>query len=306
MKNIKGTVLILGVVVITKDRPLNVAATMSHNRKFFGSLPVVLVDASSHMHAYAEVPEVFYHIRSPAGQYLQKSLGSQFLIKEHGCTHILFIDDDVYVNFQVRKFIEYEYSSIGGNLGAVALSLCIVEFFGRSRVFDLIMTDSLKRGKLSRNTFTANNCLGYQVEIDWALGGACCWPAEFCPSSLDGYPVSSGKGFCEDSFLSSVRANDVRIFSSSYADISHHDLYLQNASRGASFSSGWQEAAARLLVSRSSDYYDPIYCWFSVLFVGVMSLCFGLFRLNFNNVAYGCGLFLGALSSSVFNDRSKL
>lgn len=289
----------VGVVIITKDRYQNLTSTLSQNLAHLSDVPIVVVDASQNIQKLLFAHDCLHQIvPEKAGQYNQKAIGTKYLMNHYELTHVVFLDDDIYLNEPLHDLIEKNYSQVNAPLNTVVISFFIKEFSGRSKFLDFLKTHSFKKGFLAKNTFGSNTCIGQIQEIDWALGGACCWPVKFCPKVDDDYPVKKGKAYLEDAYLSSIHRHSIKIFSSETSKIEHRDFYIKSDSLSSCYQSGRAEFAARWLICKKVNYFNAYYMNFSIFLFGLLVIIFSIFNLRFKKVAYAIGLFSGILSIS--------
>ena len=290
----------IGVVVITKDRPLNLTQTLANNLKYMVDIPIVVVDASDVLTDIAPMPSNFHHIKaSRLGQYNQKTQGADFLKLEFDVSHVVFFDDDIYIYEDLLGIVQESYSLTGRPPENTALSLYISTFENRWKIMDFLKSHSFRPGVLSKNTFGNNSCVGFVKEIDWALGGACCWPVSFCPQEEHEYPIKKGKAYLEDAYLSCVYRGQVKIFSSKKTKIEHVDAYLSKSTFGESFKDGIGEGTARRLICRKFAYFNFGYFVFSVISYSFLIIVYSFLTFRFNKLAYALGMVLGLSNKKI-------
>lgn len=287
----------LAIIIPTKGRPKNLKTSLTHNVKFAQDVPIVVVDASDEIFVPNDtIRESVTIVRAEAaGQYNQKSQGVSY-IKENfpNVSHVLFIDDDIYLDRNIKDFLLSQYKRIRENIASTTLSVYVEDFGERNVLFDFIKTHSFQPGHLSRNTFGSRVCVGEIAKLDWALGGCSCWPIGFTPDPSHGYDVE-GKAYLEDAFLALIHKSKIKIFSTEKTGIRHVDQYVQSLSFKEQFHSGIAEMRARKLICRRFDQFSLAYLRVSSIGIAIAFGILSLVRLSFAKTGYSAGILFEAL-----------
>ena len=218
----------LFIVICIKDRHDNLKLSLDKNIKFFGNNPVVIVDASDEIYQNDhEIGDVTVLRANRTGQFNQKIQACEYLRQNFpDVSHVLFLDDDIHLDRNIDEFIHRQYKKISAEKSEAVLTL-YVDNLQKMAVFEFLRVHSFQPGRLSRNTFTSRNCIGYIKQVEWALGGCSCWPIKFCPVPENHFPIS-GKAYTEDIFLSILNKGRVKFYSSDITSFKEVDLKKSN------------------------------------------------------------------------------
>lgn len=284
------------IVIPTKNRSINLKKSLKHNLKYIKNIPVVIVDASTSFdYNFVDFSNIRHIKASEIGQFNQKIEGVEYVKKTYkSVTHILFLDDDIYLDRSIDKFLKNNYDNIDEDPNQTVINLH-VRNFEKNPFLEFFKVYSFRAGLLKSNTYASRVCIGKIKKIEWVLGGSSCWPIKKCPSYKHYYGLP-GKAYLEDAFFSSVMKNSVKFYSSERTFVLENDFYKTEQSFREYYDVGQFEMLARRMLCDRFEFYSLRYMELSSLIYSLVLILGYLCLLKFSQIGYPSGILSDVLN----------
>lgn len=291
----------IGIVVPTRNRPLNVAKFLAAvERSTIYPAVCIIVDASDFDY---DVPACTFPLRlmKPGlrGQVKQRNYGIN-LLKEFGnIEYALLLDDDILLEQDaISEALAGAARYVSQDSGFVGFALNIVNMGTSSRLSRRLLLHPKQPGVVTRAAFGSSLCnLDRDIECGWVLGGAALWNLDFLIENPNDYPLP-GKAYGEDLYYCSMVYAHARFAAFSKARCLHMDQYEIKStiySCRSLFRESVSDSKARMFIARKFPQYSVSLTIMHILWVGFLGVISGIATFKCEAIVFGAGRIVGLL-----------
>jgi len=300
----------IGIVVPTRNRPLNVAQFLAAvEGSTIHPAVCIIVDASDFNY---DVPACIFPLRlmrpGLRGQVKQRNYGIS-LLKEFGnIEYALLLDDDILLEPDaINEALAGAARYVNQDSGFVGFALNIVNMGKSSRLSRRLLLHPKQPGVVTRAAFGSSLCnLDRDIECGWVLGGAALWNLDFLIENPNNYPIQ-GKAYGEDFYYCSMMRAHARFAALSKARCRHIDQYgISAGSCRSLFGEGVSDTKVRMFIARKFPQYSVCLTIMHILWVGALGGGAGMVTCQCKAFMLGMGRLVGLVKRRLLLDAASV